>query len=347
MPFLPEWAPNLHPLIVHFPIGILFTAALLDVFGLVVKDRDFPRRAAMILYVLGGVAATAAYFTGEAAADSVFLPNAANALLTEHSDLGHYTFYFFASFAVIRLITFFTGVEKTFLVRLIQTVLGLGGLALLTYTADHGAQMVFQHGVGVAAVNASPVVAIPVADSSAVGPQTLENGGWAWRPTRASAWQQAAVVSGPFPSSLMDGGERGDVLALTTTGEPAAFWFEIPMTTVQIDAALDLTDFDGTVMLMHHVIDAENYHFMAVSKEDMRLGRSENGDLYLMDNKPYDATGWHSYRVVGDKTHFRAYSDAALVTHGHGDDPGSGFVGVRLNGTGTVRMASIQVLPVR
>lgn len=344
---IPEWAPNIHPLIVHFPIGILFVAALFDLTGTALRNLDFPRRAAMMLYVLGGIAITVTWLTGRAAADSVFLPTEANALLTEHADLGTWAFYVFAAYAVIRMVTFFSGLEKSMLVRLVQMLVGLGGLALLTVTADHGAEMVFKYGVGVQAVDSSPEVVMTPADSSAFGPQVSDNGGWMWRPSRAAAWQPAMVMSGDVQSSLVDAGDRGDVLALTVTDGTAMFWFDQTLESLQIDASLNLTDFDGTAMLVHNVIDKDNFHFMAVGQNEMRQGHSENGDLYLMDAKPFDASGWHPYRVVGDQAHFRAYANEVLVTHGHKDAPDPGFVGLRLNGTGTVLMEWMQVQPIR
>lgn len=350
---LPEWAPNVHPLIVHFPIGILFTAALFDLVSLLLRQQDFPRRAAMMLYVLGGVAATAAYFTGEAAADSVFLPTEANALLTEHSDLGHYVFYFFGGFAVIRIVTFFAGLERTYLVRVVQAVAGLAGIGLLTYTADHGAEMVFRYGVGVQAVDAAPVPMPASTDSTKAGPQLTGSGGWYWKPTRAAAWREHMVIEGEFEAtSLRDGGERdggprGDVLGLTPGSSPVAMWFDHPMETAQIDAALNLDDFTGSVMFVHNLTDAKNYHFTVLTDGEMRQGRSENGDFYILDAKPMATSGWHTYRIVSDRTHFRAYAGEELITHGHGDAAPSGFVGMRLSGEGTVLVDFMQVVPLR
>ena len=57
---LPEWAPNFHPLIVHFPIALLFLAGLVDLVGLVLRDKPFFTTSAASLYVLGGFAALAA-----------------------------------------------------------------------------------------------------------------------------------------------------------------------------------------------------------------------------------------------------------------------------------------------
>jgi uncharacterized membrane protein len=344
---LPEWAPNLHPLIVHFPIGILFAAAVFDLLGVAMRNLDFPRRAAMMLYLLGGVAITFTWLTGRAAADSVFLPTEANALLTEHADLGTWAFYFFAAYGVIRVVTFFAGLEKSMITRLIQLLVGLAGLGLLTVTAEHGAEMVFRYGVGVQAVDSSPEVVMAPADSSAVGPQLTDNGGWMWRPTRAGAWQSSMVTSGDFRSSLVDAGDRGDVLALTVEDGTGMFWFEHSLETVQVDASLNLSGFEGTAMIVHHVIDKDNFHFVALGQGEMRQGHSENGDLYLMDAKPFDASGWHPYRVVCDQSHYRAYANEVLVTHGHKDPPGTGHVGLRLNGTGTVLLEWMQVQPVR
>ncbi len=350
---LPEWAPNVHPLIVHFPIGVLFTAALFDLVGLVLREQAFLRRAAMMLYVLGGVAVTATYFTGEAAADSVFLPTEANALLTEHSDLGHYVFYFFGGFAVIRIITFFTGLERMFLLRAALAVLGVAGLGLLTYTAEHGAEMVFRYGVGVQAVDSGPAPIAPPSDPMAAGPQLIDGGGWAWKPTRAAAWQEHMVIEGDLSSSSLrgggeqDGARRGDVLGLTPGTGPVTVWFDHAMETAQIDAALNLDNFNGSVMFVHNLVDVQNYHFTVLTDGEMRLGSSENGDFYIMDTKPMAASSWHAYRVVSDRTHFRAYVDGKLITHGHGDTAPSGHVGLRISGVGTVLLDFMQVVPVR
>ena len=351
MSIIPEWAPNVHPLIVHFPIALLFVAALLDTIGLFLKNQDLWKTSALLLYVLGALAAVAALFSGKQAGDSVFLATEANALLTNHADMAHYLVYFFGGYAALRLVFFFTKLNERSGIRFVMYVLGLGGLVLVWATADRGAQMVFKYGVGVSAVSSfEPMISVSTDSTNTSAPLQNGQGGWAWKPTKVAAWRASMTEytgSESLNTSIQDGGERGDVLGLTTSGEPVMVTFDFPMQTLQLDAALNLDKFDGTVMFVHHVIDEQNYHFMSVSGTEMKLGRSENGDLYLMDSKPYSPKGWASYRVVVDQTHFRSYADEALVVHGHGDDPGSGVVGIRLNGTGTVLLDFMQTVSLR
>ena len=351
MSIIPEWAPNVHPLIVHFPIALLFVAALIDTIGLFLKNQDMWKNSVFLLYFLGALAAVAALFSGKQAADSVFLATEANALLTSHADLAHYLVYFFGGYALLRAIFFFSKLESRSGIRFVMYILGLGGLVLVWATADRGAQMVFKYGVGVEAVDsASPIIQVPMDSSATSAPVSNGKGGWSWKPTRVSAWMSAMTSyqdASMLTTSIQDGGDHGDVLGLTSTGEPAMMTFDFPMQTLQLDAALNMDGFDGTVMFVHHVIDEKNYHFTSISKTEMKLGKSENGDLFLMDSKPFSPTGWMSYRVVADQTHFRSYADQELVAHGHGDDPGSGVVGIRLNGSGTVLVDYVQTVSLR
>lgn len=166
MSLIPDWAPNVHPMIVHFPIALLFTAAFVDTIGIILKGQDLWRRAAVGLYAAGTLGAVAAWFTGERAADSVFLPTDANALLTEHSDLGHYVLYFFAAYGLIRLVLFAMNMDTKTSTRAIAWLVGLVGIGLVWVTADHGAEMVYRYGVGVQAVPTETTVVAPTGSSA-------------------------------------------------------------------------------------------------------------------------------------------------------------------------------------
>ena len=151
MNFVPGWAPNLHPLVVHFPIALLFTAVGLDVVGLALGCNRSLRFVATALYVLGTLAIVGAYFTGRAAAETVWLPGMAHAAVKEHWDWAFRTVWFFTILTAVRLVLLrrVRADPRPALIALL-TVVGLLGVVLLGETGDRGGRLVYQHGVGVA-----------------------------------------------------------------------------------------------------------------------------------------------------------------------------------------------------
>jgi len=89
-PPLPSW-DTLHPLIVHFPIGVLIVAPVLAVLGLFVRrySRCFSV-AALVLMFLGTVAAWFAVATGEAAAQLAERTPEITATIERHQDLAEW-----------------------------------------------------------------------------------------------------------------------------------------------------------------------------------------------------------------------------------------------------------------
>ena len=354
MSFLPEWAPTLHPLIIHFPIALLFAAALLDGLGLIFRKQTAWRFAAIGLYVLGAVGALASFFTGRQAAEALMLPAEANTSLTEHADLALWTVWFFGIYALVRLVALRLNKQARPIIWGPLMLVGVGGLFLLYETAEHGAQMVYQHGVGVAAVQAAevapPTVITREGDDEA-GPMAGENGAWTWKPVRAAAWKpHFAWLDGTpeaLQTALVERDERGEVLALEAQGTPTMFVLDQPLGSIQTDLVLNTDGFTGTVMVIHHAKDAQNYLFTALADGQMRQGRVRGGTVEMMDEKAFAPEGWQHLRVVADKTHFRAYAEGRMITHGHGDAPDPGSVGLRLDGSGTVLLDFIDVQSLR
>lgn len=99
---LPEWAPNIHPLIIHFPIAVLTIAVLFD-FIYQIWDRNWLSKSSLALYLLGTLSALAAFITGKIAADSVNMPMQAELTVSNHSDMAQYTLIFFTLYSLIRL----------------------------------------------------------------------------------------------------------------------------------------------------------------------------------------------------------------------------------------------------
>lgn len=146
---LPEWAPNLHPLVIHFPIGLLVTAAAVDMLAFVFRRHASLRQAAAGLYVLGTILALAAYLTGRQAASTVFTPGMAQALVSEHWTWGMWTTIYFGGLTTLRLIAHqrLTTEPRTFWGLIVLA--GVLGILLLFGTAERGARLVYQYGVGV------------------------------------------------------------------------------------------------------------------------------------------------------------------------------------------------------
>ena len=145
------WAPNAHALIVHFPIGLLVTAAVVDLIALLRADPRTPVTVSTGLYAAGAVAVLAAYLTGRAAAAEVYTPGLALPLVAQHWDRALWCVWYFGLVAAARVTL---AVRATPLRRKTTVYLwaaGFVGVLLLAATADLGGRLVYQHGVGVAA----------------------------------------------------------------------------------------------------------------------------------------------------------------------------------------------------
>ena len=152
MPFghlwLPEWAPNLHPVLVHFPIALLVTAVAVDFLAVCSRDGSFARRATGF-YALGATCLLVTYLSGRDAAATVFTPGMAHATVQEHWAWALWTTVYFVALTGGRLLgrgrlsRGGRGVRGLFLLA------GTCGVLFLTITAERGARLVYQYGVGV------------------------------------------------------------------------------------------------------------------------------------------------------------------------------------------------------
>ena len=143
--------PNVHPLLVHFPIALLVTAVIADITVFVTRGHPLSRHLATGLYLAGTAMLVASYFTGQSAAATVRVPGMAHAALNEHWTWALRTTVYFSGVALGRLCLIpASGLWQG---RLSPVWIGIGvlGIGLLVQTAELGGLMVFTHGVGVAA----------------------------------------------------------------------------------------------------------------------------------------------------------------------------------------------------
>ena len=153
--------PNLHPLVVHFPIALLVTALFFDLSALISRRRRWLDHGAALLYCLAAIGAISAWFSGLKAADAMWsMPGAAQAALSEHQDLGLYTLAAIVGLTAFRLfVAWLSRKDQRTQLGLFRMAAIVGAFAVVVLaglTADHGGALVYQHGMGVKATAQTP-----------------------------------------------------------------------------------------------------------------------------------------------------------------------------------------------
>jgi len=150
MSLIPSWAPNLHPLVIHFPIVLMMTAAVVDLVG-VVFARSSWLRATTILYIAGAVSAVVAFLTGVQAGSTVLVPGLAHPVLIAHRTWALATMACCVVVAVLRLAMLRGEGARSRPRRILLLAIGLIALVLIQQTAERGARLVYEFGTGVIA----------------------------------------------------------------------------------------------------------------------------------------------------------------------------------------------------
>lgn len=166
MPLIPAWAPNLHPLVVHFPIALLFAAGAVDLAGLLTPDRKPVRDVATWLYIGGAATAVFAYFTGYTASQAGTFSPEVTVLVDDHRDWAFGATWLFAFFASLRLAMSYSLRPRRAL-QIGAFAIALAGLGALAQTTLRGARLVFEQGLGVRAVASAAASAKQVERTSA------------------------------------------------------------------------------------------------------------------------------------------------------------------------------------
>lgn len=149
MQLIPAWAPNIHPMIVHFPIVLVMLAVLADLIHVVRPRMRGAGAAAPALYLLGALSSVSAYVSGRIAAGAVFIPGMAHGLVDEHGNWALATMISFVVLATLRPVGRLVGLTDTRTTRLLFLALGVAVLVLVQQTAERGARLVYEQGVGV------------------------------------------------------------------------------------------------------------------------------------------------------------------------------------------------------
>lgn len=149
MSLLPDWAPNLHPLVIHFPIVLLIAAVALDLGDTLFNRPSWLATVATSLYLTGAVSAIVAVATGLQAASTVLIPGMAHPVVSAHRSWALATTTYFGVVAAVRVAAPYLAVLRSRRGRLLLLALGLVGMVLLQQTSERGARLVYEFGTGV------------------------------------------------------------------------------------------------------------------------------------------------------------------------------------------------------
>jgi uncharacterized membrane protein len=352
MQLVPDWAPNIHPMIVHFPVVLLMIAVLFDVIGLFFTKFDWIRKSALLLFFLGTVAAVAAFLTGRAASDGLNIPANVITSVNDHADWAEITLWFFSIYTILRLSIeyFFKSLKKVIVIPIV--LIGLLGIYFLYQTGDHGAKLVFGYGLGTGNIISqknefpkSENKSEQIADSTFI---LSDNGSWqlmANPDIETILAEKFNWVEGSLEelSPMYDESESSLMLHQDKVDRWSGFVYDNKIKSVQVTTKINIDDFNGEVELIHHLIDKNNYDFLGIKKGEISLSRKSSGKIEIFEKEKVQSTGWLEIRVVADGSHFRGYVNNKMIVHGHGSEPNPGSVGMKFSGKGSISIKMINV----
>ncbi len=348
-----DYAPNIHPMMVHFPIAILILAIGLNAMTFFIKDEWWDEKKTTFIYVLGSIAAIITYFTGRSAADTVFLPTQAQSLLTDHADWALWTVMFFSIYTIIRIALHWYKLLDKKSVQITVFVLGLSGILFLFQTGEYGATMVYGYGVGTGQlleeVEEPPFIQNENSEIQSSFTQK-ENNDWIWNMSASSVndlnehfhWLQGDIEQLNPTVSITD---NKTYLSFDLSDHISNFFVtHSGYENIQVDIYLDMASFTGELKIAHHAQDSQNYDFVALTSDgEISQGRATSNETKIFDEKEFQNEGLKFIRVVSDGTHFRGYINKEMVVHGHGDEPTAGSIGLKINGHGKLLIQKIEL----
>lgn len=352
MAILPEWAPNLHPIVIHFPIALLAVAVLLDLIRLAKREHASLNLTVQILYGLGTLGLIFAFLSGRQATETVEVAGQAFTVLASHENWALATMIFFIVFFGLRFAAYWYQLNTNKSISVASVVLGLIGMGLVTITADRGGELVFGHGVGVATIEELQRTLDEKNDrlaelESAAGPQIGENSSWTWRivpGAETRILEDFSWLSGNTDSVQIqryEEDERHDLSLTIEEDQEIILVLEQEIGALEGNIQMLPDDFDGQISLIHNVTGTENYQYLRFNNGLVELGQMLNGVDNLLSSGNTTQAGWIEMRVQASDGHFYGHINGEQILHAHASQMEPAFTGLKLKGSGTFRLRQI------
>jgi uncharacterized membrane protein len=146
---IPSWAPNFHPLVIHFPIVLVLAAAVVDLVDVAFERSVWLKAATTTLYVTGALSLIVAFLTGLQAQGSVLIPGMAYPVVAEHRQFALITMTYCIVIAALRLTVLRGENGRSRRRRVALLAIGLVSVVLIQQTAERGARLVYEYGTGI------------------------------------------------------------------------------------------------------------------------------------------------------------------------------------------------------
>jgi uncharacterized membrane protein len=367
--------PNLHPVAVHFPLALFPIALCFDLVLLLSKRRGLDGTATA-LYLGAAASAGVAYLAGRQAEDGLrdVTPTVAP-FLASHSDAAWLALGALAGVALLRAVVHWGGRTRPWLgsvpVRVAVWLVACSALWLLARAADLGGGLVYRHGVAVAQHGLPSVPeehSNPPDLTTGSGTSTVEPAAPGDDETRLVIDSESGLVWKPRPG---DRGVLGSILREdpeSPPGTPGVRVLEdgdvgiglevrrralllLPGTYagVQVDLVTDLSGFDGTLGLAHHVTGPDRMGLFRVSRtgSGALVNVIAGGEQILDETRIVPPPGPVRIGLSAVGSHWKGIVEGRTIVHGHMEPLAPGPVGLLLDGEGIIRILEVRVTPLK
>lgn len=359
--------PNLHPAVLHFPIVLLPLGVVFDFAQLFVRKSRVANHTAEIFYALSLVALGITYRTGRSAAEAVGLVSPdVEAALARHSDWALYSLWVLGILVAIRFLMVWIARSSSFRAfRVATIVMMMLALGFLFRTADLGGALVYQHGVAVSAVGTafkpieSPNERLELIPTNLLKEsypsdrlRRTSDGQVVWAPIErdSKGFSELFEIISPTPIVPIGDPERDPLsegVRLRVSKETTLLFTEV-FEDVQVTLTFEPIGFEGNFVVLHHV-QADGFGgSISLSAEGVAvLSDQSSRAVRLLDQKRgiEIPKGVLSLSVSTSGRHIKSFLNKKMIAHGHQSISTSGRCGFSFQGSGDIRIISLQITP--